>query len=207
MGKFNLKTEMANLFDSCGGEDLVRWLLKDDGVIDWDTIKLYPIIAYSPKHLDNPIAIGFTHKVEGDFRIVHAEFDFDSKPIFQEYVKYLLEMGNYKEPIEALIDHKRALIADDNDILDGELLGWKTIMNQVIKGIRDNNENKLIEVDFYDINEQMMTNSEEEIFSHFINLFDKLFMQMAGMDATNIKIECIDPSSKGFDADFQEEWA
>ena len=80
-------------------------------------------------------------------------------------------------------------------------------MNQVIKGIRNNNEAKLIEVDFYDINEQMLTNSEEEIFSHFIDLFDKLFMQMAGMDATNIKIECLDPSSNGFDADFQEEWA
>jgi hypothetical protein len=207
MSKFNLKTEMANLFDSCGGEDLVRWLLKDDGIINWDTIKLYPIIAYSPKHLDCPIAIGFAHKVEGDFRIVHAEFDFDSNPIFQEYVDYLLEMGGYKEPIEALIDHKKALIADDNDIIDGELLGWKTIMNQVIKGVRDNNEDKLIEVDFYDIKEQMLTNSEQEIFNHFINLFDKLFTQMIDIEATNIKIECLDVSANGFDADFQEEWA
>ncbi len=47
MGKFNLKTEMANLFDSCGGEDLVRWLLKDDGVIDWD--EMSKPLEYSSK--------------------------------------------------------------------------------------------------------------------------------------------------------------
>jgi len=198
---------MENLFDSCGGEDLVRWLLKDDGVVNWKTIKIYPIIAYSPKHMDNPIAIGFTHKVEDKFRIIHAEFNFDSQPAFQDYIKYLLDMGNYKEPIEALIDHKRALIADDNDILDGELLGWKTIMNQVIKGIRDNNEHKLIEVDFYDINEQMMVNSEEEVFSHLINFFDKLFMQMMSNNNPNIKIGYLDVSLDDFDADFKEEWA
>ena len=207
MSKFNLRNEMDNLFDSCGGEDLVRWLLKDDGVIDWQTIELYPIVAYSPNHLDDPIAIGFTHKVEGDFRIVHAEFDFESRPKFQKYVSYLLKMGGYNEPMEALMDHNRILIADDEDIMDGELLGWKSIMNQVLEGVRNNNQKKLMEVDYYDIKEQMLTNSEEEIFNHFIDLFDKLFMQIVENTKSTPTIDYSNPTSTTYDEDFKEKWA
>ena len=32
MDYFNIDEEMGDVLDSCGGEDLLRWLLKDDGI-------------------------------------------------------------------------------------------------------------------------------------------------------------------------------
>ena len=35
--------DLIEMMENCGGEDLLRYLLKEDGMINWETISLYPL--------------------------------------------------------------------------------------------------------------------------------------------------------------------
>ena len=206
MDYFNLDEEMGDVLDSCGGEDLLRWLLKDDGIANWETIKLYPVLAYTPQYLDNPIVVGITHKIGNDFRILHVEYEYSKYPAFDKYLNYLLEMGNYQDPVEALLDHKRALLVDDEDIQDGMLIGWKKIMNQVIDGARDNKEDRIVDLDFYDaLVEKMITNQKSMAFDLMSNLED-IVSRILNLDFESELVLIESKDTEDFDESFQNQW-
>jgi len=155
-----LNDSLQKFIDSCGGEDLIRYLLKDEGKDNWENLILHPIVAWSPPHIDNPIVVGIS--VEGE--VFSSKWDFGEYPDFQNWINYIMEMGKYESPIDALIDHKRAIIPDEEDMMDAELMGWKKVMQQVIDGERvsilmDNDEFTHEVESFFNIIADFMTST------------------------------------------------
>lgn len=153
-----LNDSLQKFIDSCGGEDLIRYLLKDEGNDNWENLILHPIVAWSPPHIDEPIVVGIS--VEGE--VFSSKWDFNEYPEFQKWIDYIMEMGKYDSPIDALIDHKRALIPDEEDIMDAEMMGWKKVMQQVLDGeristIMDNEEFTTELESFFSIIDHFMT--------------------------------------------------
>ena len=206
MKTFNLEEEMVEVLDSCGGEDLLRWLLKDDGIDNWETIELYPIIAYSPSHLDRPIVIGITHMMGDNYRIIHMEYDYSKYPAFERYLNYLLTMGDYEDPIEALLDHKRAILVDDEDINDANLIGWDLVLEQVIDGARDNKEDRVVDFDFYDNLIEQIIHKDSDLFMNFVSSLDELIMKIMNIDNSKSNIIQVNDADE-FDDSFKEDWA
>ena len=116
----SVERDFAVFIESLGGEDLLRWLMMDDGIMDWSDATLYPIISYHPQLLRKPIVVGVgTLTSDGRCsKILADEWDFEHLPEFQDYVDYLMEMGNYNTPLQALSDHNRAMILNEIDMID-----------------------------------------------------------------------------------------
>ena len=153
-----MEDSLQKFIDSCGGEDLLRYLLKDEGRDDWEDLTFQPIVAWSPSHIDDPIVVGIS--VEGD--VFTSKWDFSEYPELQKWIDYIMKMGKYESPADALIDHKRAIIPDEEDIMDAEMMGWKKVMQQVIDGervslIMDNDEFKDEMESFFGFVEHIMT--------------------------------------------------
>ena len=136
----SVERDFAVFIESLGGEDLLRWLMKDDGIKNWSEITLYPIISYHPHLLKKPIVVGVgTLASDGQCsQILADEWDFEHLPEFQEYVNYLMEMGDYTSPLQALSDHNRAMILNEIDMIDSNERGLTAIMMEVIEGKRAN---------------------------------------------------------------------
>ncbi|HAI41207.1 MAG TPA: hypothetical protein DCM40_25420, partial [Maribacter sp.] len=98
----DVKEELYHLMESCGGEDLIRYLLKYDGVIDWETITLNPIVAYSPNHMEGAIVCGIAYWNGYDFQIIHSEESFDNNNL-QELVNSVSISQNFEFGAEALL--------------------------------------------------------------------------------------------------------
>mgnify|MGYP003645060623 CR=1 FL=1 len=147
-----VKVELNKFLDSCGGEDLIRWLLKDDGYRNWQSMSLMPIVAWSPPHMAEPLVVGVAVKGELDEEpnILVSTQEFPKNKEFNSWVQYLMERGEYVEPAEALLDHNRALIASEVDIMDAEMIGWKVVLQEVIDCERDNGVDGLRTPDEFD---------------------------------------------------------
>lgn len=207
MDYFNIDDEMEEVLDSCGGEHLLRWLLKDDGITNWETIKLYPIVAYMPQYLKGPIVVGITHKIGNQFRVIHVEYDYSNYSAFEKYLNYLLEMGDYQDPVEALLDHKKAILVDDEDIQDGLLIGWKRILEQVIAGVRDNKEDNIVNLDYYDeLIDKLITNQKSKTFDLMSNLED-IVTKILNLDFEKEVVLIDSEDIEDFDDTFQNQWA
>lgn len=135
-----VKKELNKFLDSCGGEDLIRWLLKDDGYVNWQSMSLMPIVAWSPPHMKEPLIVGVAVKgyPEDTPEILVSAQEFPKNASFDKWVRYLMERGEYEEPAEALLDHNRAIIASEVDIMDAEMIGWKVVLQEVIDCERNN---------------------------------------------------------------------
>ena len=132
-----LPHDLLKMMENCGGEDLLRYLVKEDGIINWETLPLYPIVAYSPSHMDEAILIGIAYWDGVEFNILHSEYEFEGYPAFDKWVKYLMEMGtDYQNEAEALLDHHRAIIVINRDMKEGMKIGWEALLSEVIYGIR-----------------------------------------------------------------------
>ena len=151
--------DLIEMMENCGGEDLLRYLLKEDGMINWETISLYPIVAYSPPHMDEAILIGIAYWDGVHFNILHSEYEFEDHPIFDNWVKYLMEMGiNYKNEAEALLDHHRAIIAIKRDIKEANKINAKYAV--IIGDDEIANKNAMAQAE---IEEETLNLEEEEI--------------------------------------------
>ena len=194
----SVERDFAVFLESLGGEDLLRWLMKDDGIIDWSEITLYPIISYHPQLLKKPIVVGVgTLTTDGQCsKILADEWDFEHLPEFQEYVDYLMEMGNYETPLQALSDHNRAMILNEIDIIDSKERGLIAIIMEVIEGERPNGLTDSIRFvhDGYEVEYTGMTNIE----AFFTFLGD--ILDVSNHTTFNVKDE-------KFSTNWQTKWA
>ena len=168
----SVERDFEVFIESLGGEDLLRWLMKDDGITDWSEATLYPIISYHPQLLRKPIVVG-VGTLASDGRcsqILADEWDFEHLPEFQDYVDYLMEMGDYTTPLQALSDHNRAMILNEIDMIDSKERGLTAIIMEVIEGKRPNGLRNLqnLEED-YDLN----INSLETFFTFLGDILDR----------------------------------
>ena len=192
--------DITEMMKNCGGEDLLRYLLKEDGMINWETISLHPIIAYSPSHMDEAILIGIAYWDGVQFNILHSEYEFEDHLIFDNWVKYLMEMGNnYENEAEALLDHHRAIIAIKRDIQEANKIGWKSLISEVIYGIRPTRYEKTNKITLH---------------SHHNEMVDVLFEAMFNIENFNEVIQSNyqkltppDISEDEFSEGWQLDWA
>lgn len=184
--------ELHHLMESCGGEDLIRYLLKEDGVRNWETITLHPIVAYSPNHMDRAIICGIAYWNGFDFQIIHSEESFENANL-EELVDSVTMSHNFEFGAEALLSMNRAIIATPEVIKASKRMSWEGIVLEVIYGYRSSNFNKHIN-----------STSKVSDLSSLGNLFDILMGVKEGFK-TNIKR----PLTKGvdFSDEFKSEWA
>ena len=185
----SMERDFAVFIESVGGEDLLRWLMRDEGMVNWDVAPLYPIVAYEPKYLTKPIVIGVATKTFDRWDIMAQEWDFEHLHDFQKYVDYLMEMGGYESPLEALLDHNRAIILNEIDLLDAKERGLIILMTEVVNGVRID--------EFQNQNESL--NFEVEGLEMFITIISNLLD-----DHNTPKIELEDDS---FNHVWQKNWA
>lgn len=188
----DIMKELNDLMESCGGEDLIRYLLKDDGVIDWETITLNPIVAYSPNHMDRAMICGIAYWNGYDFQIIHSEETFDNNNL-QELVNSVSLSQNFEFGAEALLSLNRAIIATPDVIETSRRMSWEAIVLEVIYGYRSNNYTKHIN-----------TTTRVHNLSSLGNLFDILMGVKEGFQ-TNITKPI--PKGVDFSDEFKSEWA
>lgn len=130
--------EFENLIESCGGEDLLRYLMKDDGVEDWETVKLNPIVAYSPNHMDKAFICGIAYWNQYNYNIIHSDELDDYKPL-QNWVFNMMEKHSYQWEAEVLLNHSKAIIVTDIEMKESKRKSWEKIVLEVIYGFRSTN--------------------------------------------------------------------
>ena len=197
----DIKKEMVKVMDSCGGEDLLRYLMKDDGVINWDKLPINPIVAYSPVHLDKAIIIGLAYRHNGKFHIIHSEYEFLNHGKFNEWVEYLMEMDErYENPSQAVLDHRRAIIATEMDIDDAEICSWEEIIREVIDGNRPTRYGDKSYSSAFDSEYDMA----DVLFDALFGL--QQFIEMIMVD-DSVELEAEIEDSDDFDEEWKNEWA
>ena len=130
--------EMAKAMQSFGGEDLIRYLLKDDGVQNWQTVKFHPIITYSPLHMDSAELAGIAYWDGVRYNIAYSEESFLNGRL-NEWLEKVMDFENHDSEAEALLSHNVAIIATSKEIDESEMLGWEEIISEVLYGYRSNN--------------------------------------------------------------------
>ena len=170
---------------------MIRWLLKDDGWETWDTLPLRPVVAWNPSKLNTPIIVGIA--VEGE--LFASKWEFPEYLEFQEWVDYLMEMDNYNSPVEALLDHKMALIPTEEDIMAADIMGWQSVMEEVIEGSQENTNTSVIDDD-----------SIDEI-STFFGLLDSVMGSFGFMPSYNSRVFKVETAEDAkFSKNFQNKW-
>ena len=133
-----IKVELDNLIESCGGEDLLRYLIKDDGLENWQTVELNPIIAYSPKHMEKAIVCGIAYWNGVNYQIIHSE-DLWAYESLNSWVNTIMDFEGHHFEVEALLAHNKALIVTKRELKDNEKKSWEKIVMEVVYGFRGNN--------------------------------------------------------------------
>tara|TARA_R110002020_G_scaffold319988_2_gene536013 strand:- start:188 stop:763 length:576 start_codon:yes stop_codon:yes gene_type:complete len=133
-----IKVELDNLIESCGGEDLLRYLIKDDGLENWQKVELNPIIAYSPKHMEKAIVCGIAYWNGVNYQIIHSE-DLWAYESLNLWVQSTMISEGHDYEAEALLAHNKALIVTQKELKDNEKKSWEKIVMEVVYGFRGNN--------------------------------------------------------------------
>ncbi len=137
-----VKKEMDDLIESCGGEDLLRYLIKEDGLENWKTVNFNPIVAFSPKHMERAIVCGIAYWDGVNYQIIHSE-DLWAYESLSIWVNSIMDYEGHKFEAEALLAHNKALIVTNKELRESEKKSWEKIVMEVVYGFRGNNYSKL----------------------------------------------------------------
>tara|TARA_R110000851_G_scaffold37876_7_gene97567 strand:- start:14463 stop:15071 length:609 start_codon:yes stop_codon:yes gene_type:complete len=184
-----VKEDFDNLIESCGGEDLLRYLIKDEGVENWETVTLNPIIAYSPTHMDSAVICGIAYWNGSKFEIIHSEelWEFDS---LNAWLNNTMAREGFRLEAEALLAHNKAIIVTEKEIEENNTKTWEKIITEVVYGFRGNN---------YGIKKSKSLNDDFNLLASFFDIL---------LDVKNNSQIMNDNQSIGrvVDLDFPTEW-
>ena len=136
----NIKKDFEELLNDCGGEDLIRYLLQDDGVSDWETVVLHPIVVYSPSHMDSAEIGGICYWDGVGFSIIHSESLYESDNL-NLWIESVMEKENYEYEVEVFFHMNRAIVATPQVIDYSMNKSWERIVLEVMYGYRSSNYN------------------------------------------------------------------
>ena len=131
----NISDRMEKIAQSAGGLIGLRLELKRLGYQNWDSLELYPVVAFFPKYMADPDVLGIAIRNGYSFRIILGRVKSDYQGL-NDWFKYVSLHDTYNSLTEALLDHHKALIATEVDMADAVLIGWEKIVEEVIDGIR-----------------------------------------------------------------------
>lgn len=134
----NIKEELEIMIESCGGEDLLRYLIKDEGVENWEEVKLNPVVAYSPKYMGSATLCGIAYWNGRQFKIIHSEelMEFE---LLNRWLNLIMANEQLDFEVEALLKHNTAIIVTDVEMEDHKSKSWEQIIIEVLYGHRSSN--------------------------------------------------------------------
>lgn len=209
MKGFKVFNELNKFIELCGGEDTVRWIAKCNGLKNWKTTKIHPIIAWNNKYIERPLVVGIAIRVKDNYQIIASIENFKNID-FKEWIDEISDGKSYFDIAKGLLDNKNAIIASETDIIDGEIIGWNYVINQVKEGTRSNgfdkieNENNKTEfdMDLKEFDELIDYFEVGNLFNNFIKLLEDSLQKSDISLSFNTEDEDID-----FNEQFKEEWA
>ena len=209
MKGFKVYNELNKFIELCGGEDTIRWIAKCTGSKNWKTTKIHPIIAWNDEYIESPLIVGIAIRVKDNYQIIASIENFKNIN-FKEWINEISDGKNYFDIATGLLDNNNAIIASETDIIDGEVLGWNHVINQVIEGIRSNgfnkieNENNITEfdMDLKEFDELVDYFEVGNLFNNFIKLLEDSLQKSDISLSYNLEDEDI-----GFGEQFKEDWA
>ena len=134
----NIKEALEIMIESCGGEDLLRYLIKDEGVENWEEVKLNPVVAYSPKYMGGATLCGIAYWNGRQFKIIHSEelMEFE---LLNRWLNLIMTNEQLDFEAEALLKHNTAIIVTDVEMEDHKSKSWEQIIIEVLYGHRSSN--------------------------------------------------------------------
>jgi len=138
------------ILDTEENEELLRWVSGESVLGNATHAPVYPIVAFDPRSMDEPIIVGLVlvshhyFQLEGTCSIGSMGLFYDVcawedlPPCISEYVSYVWEMENGIWPTmsELLLYHNRAAVLDEKAQADGEQMGWKQVVEDSLFGKR-----------------------------------------------------------------------
>ena len=191
--------EMERAMKSFGGEDLIRYLLKDDGIQNWQTVKFHPIVAYSPLHMDDAELAGIAYWNGAEYSIAYSEDNFLNDRL-NEWLEGVMDFENHDTEAQALLSYNMAIIATSNEIDESKNIGWEIIISEVLYGFRSNNYHISKERNNTHINNISV---DMDLLTSFFDILldtDKFFRDKK-------KNHILAKQELGFPDGFQDEWA
>lgn len=131
----NAHERMQEIAQDIGGLEALRFKLKSYGFKEWETLTFYPVVAYFPRYMDAPDVLGIAIRNGFSFKIVFGCI-ISNHDALNDWFRYVCLHDNYDHMTEALLDHHKALIATEVDLSDAERIGWESVIQEVIDGIR-----------------------------------------------------------------------
>jgi len=210
MRTFKVYAELQKFINRCGGEDTIRWIAKTVGSKNWKTTKIHPIVAWNESYATNPVLVGIAVRVNGTYQII-ASIENKNDINFRKWIDEVSNGERYFDVASGLLNIKNAIIASETDIIDGEILGWKHIIREVMDGKRSNgleeNKNDINktehEIDVQEFNELINYFEGGNIINNFIKLLED---SLKNIDVAVINLDS-EGNSEDFDDNFKEEWA
>ena len=208
MRTFKVYHELEKFIEHCGGEETVRWIARKVGSKNWETTKIHPIVAWNEKYTESPVIIGIAIRVKKTYQII-ASVQKSENVDYNNWIKSISGDEIYFDVASALLNNKNAIIASETDIIDGEILGWQHVINQVMENKRSNgltkNKNSMYvnenEIDMDEFEELVSYFENDKLLNDFINILKQSIKNISIVDFDNTK------SENNFSSDFQDEWA
>lgn len=98
-----------------GGVEVFRWIIEQDGVPNYNDIKLYPIIAWNEYHHDDVIVIGSAYRYNEYFVAITYEEDYRYFPErLQVWIEDVMDLNEYSNVVELFRDNHLIAIFDEN---------------------------------------------------------------------------------------------
>jgi hypothetical protein len=98
-----------------GGVEVFRWIIEQDGVPNYNDIKLYPIIAWNEYHHDDVIVIGSAYRYKEYFVAITYEEDYRYFPErLQVWIEDVMDLNEYSNVVELFRDNHLIAIFDEN---------------------------------------------------------------------------------------------
>jgi len=233
----SVENQHQDFIERNGGIGVFKWIIKQDGLIDDDNAKIYPIIAWNEYYFDELIVIGSAYRYNNYFIVINYEDDFSSYPKkIGDWVDKSMDVSKLDNIIEVFRDNHLIAIydesmemmnewyAEDFDTLPIDFASYKNniifdheiIMDeQVVKGdITPNNEfiNNINDLLKEFINNSSKNNPYQpsEIFnekSFFKPVFNNSKYNSRFFDKEYPINPSINVNSNDYDDGFKEKWA
>jgi len=208
MRTFKVYDELDKFIQHCGGEETVRWIARKIGSKNWETTKIHPIVAWNEEYTETPVIVGIAIRLNDKFQII-ASVQKSDVVDYNGWIKSITGNDVYFDVASALLNNNNAIIASETDIIDGEILGWKHVLNQVIlnkrsTGLSSNDDNMYYtenELDVEEFNDLVSYFENDTTINELINIIKQSIKNISVLDL-NAKTAPLE-----FNDEFQEEWA
>tara|TARA_R110000823_G_scaffold48608_5_gene123292 strand:- start:5361 stop:5975 length:615 start_codon:yes stop_codon:yes gene_type:complete len=147
-----MKSQFKEMLQN-GLEEQIRETAKDGNISNWKSATIVPVIGFIEKITDTPFIAGaylLGQDEEGDAQLLCTEPSDGQLPDgVMEWVKSIMLMEGLEEEesiCELLLDFHMAVVANDFDFQDANLMGWESVFEQIRTQKRSTNRRALSKI-------------------------------------------------------------